>query len=273
MILKKKFLLALAALIALATFTMAQSQKPAAPANGQAAAPAKKGPMAKTKEEFEAYKAAIANTDPAKLEAAANDFAQKYPASELRSILFQATMGAYQNANQPVKSLEMARAVLKYEPDSSVALLTAAQILSERTKESDPDKEDRYKEAEKDARLALANTDKLTQPANMTPEQFEGAKSQFRGTAHEVLGSIASRHQDYFNAIKEYNAAISEEKDNTDPVVWLRLAIANDKSNDYHAAYEALAKAISTSDPGSQVRTLAQQEKARLDKVTEGMIK
>jgi hypothetical protein len=51
---------------------------------GQAAAPAgKRPPAAKTQPEFEAYKAAVAQTDPATLEKSADDFAAKFPDSEL----------------------------------------------------------------------------------------------------------------------------------------------------------------------------------------------
>jgi hypothetical protein len=53
---------------------------------GQAAAPAgKRPPAAKTQPEFEAYKAAVAQTDPATLEKSADDFAAKFPDSELRT--------------------------------------------------------------------------------------------------------------------------------------------------------------------------------------------
>ena len=88
------------------------------PSRTQAApAAAKKVPQAKTKAEFDAYQSAAAQTDPAKLEAAATDFAQKFPDSELRPFLFQQAMGLYQQANNTDKTLEMARAVLKYDPN------------------------------------------------------------------------------------------------------------------------------------------------------------
>ena len=45
-------------------------------------------PAAKTQPEFEAYKAAMALTDPAALEKAADDFATKFPDSELRTMLY-----------------------------------------------------------------------------------------------------------------------------------------------------------------------------------------
>ena len=66
-----------------------------APATGQAAAApqGKRPPAAKTQPEFEAYKAAIALADSAALEKAADDFAAKFPASELRAPLYTAAMG------------------------------------------------------------------------------------------------------------------------------------------------------------------------------------
>src|SRR5271169_4322536 len=69
----------------------------AAPAAGQAAAPqGKRPPAAKTQPEFDGYKAAVAQTDPAALEKAADDFAAKFPDSELRAPLYTAAMQRYQ---------------------------------------------------------------------------------------------------------------------------------------------------------------------------------
>ena len=60
-------------------------------AAGQAAAPqGKRPPAAKTQPEFDAYKAAIALTDAAAEEKAADDFATKFPDSELRVVLYKA---------------------------------------------------------------------------------------------------------------------------------------------------------------------------------------
>ena len=269
---KTKWILCSAALIVLTAFAAPHSVAQNSGTASAQAAPAKKPPMAKTKEEFAAYQAAVALKDPAQMEAAATNFAQKYPSSDLRSLIFQQAMGLYQNANNQAKALEMARDVLKYDPDNAVALVTAAEILSERS-DGTMDKDARLNEADTDARAALRASDKITQPAGMTPEQFEAMLAQLRGTAHEVLGSVAFKKGDYFGAIKEYNAAVGEEKEHADAVVWLRLAVAHDKSGDYPSATEAIKKAIAGSQPGSQVRTLADQEKARLDKIGEVTIK
>ena len=246
------------------------STQQAAPAPAQNAAPAaaSKSPQPKTQAEYDAFKTAASLNDPVKLQAAATDFAQKFPDSELRPFLFQQAMGEYQAANNSEKALEMARTVLKFDPNNAVALLTAAQILAERTHDTDLDRDDRLAEADADARSALHHAGDIPQPSNLTPEQYAGAMAQLRGTAHEVIATVAFKKLDYFSAIKEYNAAASEEKEHTDAVVWLRLAVANDKSGDFSAATDAVNKAIAASEPGSQIRQLADQESSRLGKLS-----
>src|SRR5207248_5410987 len=115
-------------MLALATFLYAQQQtpatqnqpagkpgstsqgaQPATPAQGAVAAqPAqpqgKRPPQAKTQPEFDAYKAAMANTsDPAALEKAADDFAAKFPDSELRRILYALPCTATRPPTMPTK--------------------------------------------------------------------------------------------------------------------------------------------------------------------------
>src|SRR5690349_17921098 len=98
-----------------------QGAQPATPTQGAAAQPTqpqgKRPPQAKTQPEFDAYKAALANTsDPAALEKAADDFAAKFPDSELRPILYRTAMHSYQTANNAEKMLAMGRKVLKFDP-------------------------------------------------------------------------------------------------------------------------------------------------------------
>jgi hypothetical protein len=259
--------------VILLSSTLALALPQSTPSSGnsapQAAPPAaSKSPQPKTQAEYDAFKAAASLNDPVKLQTAATDFAQKFPDSELRPFLFQQAMGEYQAANNSEKALEMARTVLKFDPNNAVALLTAAQILAERTHDTDLDRDDRLTEADADARSALQHARDIPQPPNLTPEQFASAMAQLRGTAHEVIATVAFKKLDYFAAIKEYNAAASEEKEHTDAVVWLRLAVANDKSGDYSAATEAVKKAIAASEPGSQIRQLAEQESSRLSKLS-----
>jgi tetratricopeptide (TPR) repeat protein len=245
------------------------SRAAAAPAGRTAndAAPAatpKRAPKARSKAEFDAYQSAVAETEPAKLEAAATEFAQRFPSSELRPFLFQRAMGMYQHANHSAKALEMARAVLKYDPANSVALLGAAQLLAEGTREQDLDRAARLQEAAADAQLALQHAGELAQPAELNAEQFESMIVELRGEAHEVLATVAYKERNYRAAIDEYNAAIAGEKEHTGAVAWLRLAAAHDKLGEYSLAIAATEKARAASDADGPVREVVDRELERL---------
>ena len=69
----------------------------------------KRPPQAKTQPEYEAYKTAVALTDAAASEKAADDFAAKFPDSELRVMLYKSTMRIYQRAGNSDKIVEMGR--------------------------------------------------------------------------------------------------------------------------------------------------------------------
>ena len=87
----------------------------------------KRPPAAKTQPEFEAYKAAVAQTDPAALEKAADDFAAKFPDSELRAPLYTVAMGRYQG--NPDKMMEAGKKILAIDPDDPAALVGVAQAI------------------------------------------------------------------------------------------------------------------------------------------------
>src|ERR1700757_3102371 len=142
---------------------------------GQNAATAPQGkrpPQAKTQPEFEAYKAVMALTDGAAVEKAADDFAAKYPDSELRVMVYKAAMGRYQQANNADKMLEMAQKALTFDPDDPQALLGAAQVLAERTHDTDLDKDQKLAEAKKNAERALVTLDTDLPTTGVAPEQL-----------------------------------------------------------------------------------------------------
>lgn len=202
--------------------------------------------------------------DAAALATAAIDFAQRYPASELRPYLFQRAMGLYQQTNNAPKALEMARSVLKYDPANPLALLTAAQILAESTRDEDLDRQERLQEAATDAQAALQHAGELMRPASFTHEQFAGAAAQLRADAHEVLATVAYKQRDFLRAVAEYNAAIALQSGSAEAAAWLRLSAAYDKLGDVTAGMAAVDKAIAASQPGTPVRELAEKESLRL---------
>lgn len=246
-------------------------QSPAAPSAPQAPAlPAHKAPpSAKTADEFAAYNAAASNPDTAAAEKAADDFATKYNQSDLRGLLYSNIMRRYQQANDSDKTLEMARKVLTYEPNDPVALVMAATVLAERTREGDLDREERYDEAVKYAQRALetSKTD-LMVPANATAQQIESAEKVLLSMAHSALGMIDLNRKNDAAAVQEFQQSIElSASGQVEPLTYLRLALAQDHLKQYSDALTSANKAVESSPANSPVAMLAKQEVDRLSKL------
>ena len=251
----------------------ASQNPPAGQAAGQAAAPqGKRPPQAKTQPEFEAYKAAISQADPAALEKSADDFATKFPDSELRTVLYKATMQRYQQANNADKMLDMARKALTYDPDDPEALLGVAQVLAERTRDTDLDKDQRLAEAKKDAERALTTIDTDLPTSGYPPEKLAQYKGFLRSEAHAILGTLASNAKNWPEAETNLRKSIDDFPDQVDSIAVLRLAVALDMQNKIPEALKYANQAVDlTKDhPDTGAGKAARDELDRLNKLNSG---
>jgi tetratricopeptide (TPR) repeat protein len=250
--------------------------KPAAPTApaGQAATtpPGKRPPKVNSQEEFAAYKAAIAITDPAAEEKAADDFATKYPASELRPLVYKSVMQHYQQANSGEKMVEMAKKVLAIDPDDPEALVGVAQVAVEQTKDTDLDKDQRLDEAKKDAERALITVDTDVPTSGYPPEQLNAYKSFIRSQAYFVLGTVAFKTSKWAEAETNLKKSIDALPQQPDVVAVYRLALALDFQNKIPEALKAAQQAVDLTkdNPDSPAGKAARQEQDRLQKYASG---
>src|SRR5580692_7468556 len=256
----------------------AQPQQPAGGTSQQgSAAPApavgKRPPQAKTQPEFDGYNAAMANQkDAAAMEKAADDFATKFPDSELRVLLYKAAMRAYQNANNGDKMLETAQKLLKLDPDDPEALIASAEVITERTRDTDLDKDQRFAEATKYAQHALETIDTdVPVPANVAQAQIDAYKGLLRSSAYSVLGTIQYDQEKYADAQGYFQKSIDAYPSQPDPVVVLRLALALDKQGKYGDALKQANRAVDLTQEGTAAGTTARHERDRLVQLTGGI--
>jgi tetratricopeptide (TPR) repeat protein len=269
-----------AAVLAAAQQQPTQQNQPAGAQGGAqqgSATPALQGkrpPQAKTQPEFEAYNAAVANQkDPAAMEKAADDFAAKFPQSELRVLLYKAAMRAYQNANNGDKMAEMAQKLLKLDPDDPEALIASAEVMAERTRPTDLDKDQRFGQASKYAQHALETIDTdVAIPAGTAQAQIDAYKGLLRSTAYSVLGTIQYDQEKYAEAEGYFRKSIDAYPTQPDPVVVLRLALALDKQGKYQDALKEANKAVDLTQDGTTAGTTARHERDRLMQLTGSVI-
>jgi len=238
-----------------------------APAQAQPTTGGKSMPQAKSQDEFKAYQDAVAKTNPAEVETAADAFAAKFPDSELRPLIYRKAMYDYQNTNNAEKTVAMAKKMLALDPNNPEALVTYATVTAQSTRETDLDRDERLNEATANANKALQTIDTdLLIPANAPPDRVEAYKKSMRAMAYDALGTVAMVKKDYPAA--ETNLRKSADLNaQPDPVTWLRLSVALDQQKKYPQALEAANKAVQYSADSPQANNLAKMERDRLQKL------
>ncbi len=276
-------MVAVAAMCAAQTGAGAQPSNPGAPAQGTpaqtppvqtapgAAAPTgtRPQPQAKSQDEYKAFLDASGKTGGAAAEAAATDFAAKFPQSDLSALLYMKAMRDYQNADNAEKTIEMGHKALGLDPNNPEALVTVASVLSERTRDTDLDRDERLGEATRDANKALetVNTD-LVVPPNIPADKVEQVKNVLRSMAYSALGTVDLSKKNYTGAETNLKKATELNQVNPDPITWLRLSIALDQQKKYPEALNAANKAIQYSADMPQANNLAKMERDRLVKLS-----
>jgi tetratricopeptide (TPR) repeat protein len=271
---KRTAIITIVVVLGVAGWSVGQN-KPATPGttSGQAAAaPAgKRPPQAKTQPEFDAYKAAATLTDPAAEEKAADEFATKFPDSELRPLLYKQVMGTYQQANNADKMQAIARKVLTFDPDDPEALLGVAQVLAERTRDTDLDKDQRLGEARKDAERALVTVDTDVPTAGVAPEKLEQYKGFVRSEAYSIIGTIDFNAKAWPAAEGNLRKSIDAFPQQPDPIAVFRLSVALDMQNKYPDALKVANQAVDLTKAGTNAGDAARKEKDRLIQLIGGI--
>lgn len=254
----------------------AQKTAPAAgqtaPAAGAATPAAKRPPQAKTQPEFDAYKVAAGSADAASLEKASDDFATKFPDSELRVLLYKNAMRLYQNTNNAEKTEAMGRKVVGFDGDDPEALVTVAEVIAERTHDTDIDKDQRYAEAITMAQKATTTVDTDIQvPAGTPQEKIDSYKGLLRSNAYSVIGTIEFKKDNYPAAQENLQKSIDAFPSSPDPVVILRLALTLDKEQKYPEALKFASRAVEMTQDNTVIGTPARRERDRLQQLTGGV--
>ena len=220
----------------------------------------------RTREEYKAYHAAVANEqNPDAMERAADDFAAKFPNSDVRVLLYRAAMSSYQNAGNPEKMMSMGVKVLAIDKDDPEALIGIAEILEERTGPTDLDRQQRSEQVLEYARHALKTLDTdLAVPAGTSPDRVDAYKKYLRSTALAIIGTIYYKQEHFPEAETNLRDAMEIDAANPDPVVVLRLALALDQQKKYPDALEQANRAVELTQEGTDLGRMARNERDRL---------
>jgi tetratricopeptide (TPR) repeat protein len=191
----------------------------------------------------------------------------------LRILLYKQAMHAYQSANKAEQMMEMGRKVLKIDPDDPEALVGVSQVLAERTRDSDLDKDQRLDEGTKLAQHAIETTDTdVAVPPGTPQDKIDAYKGFLRSSAYYVLGTIQYTREKYADAEGYFRKSLDALPNQPDPIAVLRLALSLDKQEKYPEALKFANQAVqlTESNQGSTLAQLSRNERDRLVQLTGG---
>ncbi len=222
-------------------------------------------PQARSEQERADYLAASSAITGASLEAAAADFAARYPESELRVYLYAQAMQSYEEENNAPKLLAMAEKVLALNPNHSMALVLSATVLADSLEPGDKDRARKVEEIKRNASSAIygVNTG-FVPPSSASPEEAALYRSALQSMAYSALGIMKLKTGDDVGAEKDLVTAVALNKIRPDPYLWYHLALAQDHRRQYSAALNSVEQALQLASSNPELQKLAEIEHDRL---------
>src|SRR5579884_1456166 len=252
-------------------FSLFANALPLQSSAGEQAQPTGVHPVARSQQERDAFTAAYALTGGATTEAAAEDFAAKYPASQLRHYLYSSAMLQYQRENNPAKMLAMGEKVLELDPDNPLALVLTATAIADNLGDRDRDREKKITTIKHNANKAL----QVVETGYAVPQSDAASaaaiyKSTLQAMAYSALGMMKLKTGDDAGAEKDLGKAADLAKIRPDPYIWYHLALAQDHRKKYTAALSSVEQALQLASSNPELQRLAEAEHERLAGLTRG---
>ncbi len=266
-----KRLICCAALVLLGSVTLwaAQEAQPAPPSQS----PVAPQPNIKSQKELEAIRAIGNALDPASRIKACEDLIANFADSEFKPFALQMATLSAQEMNDYEKMMIYGERTLEVDPNNYMVMLAMAGALAQRTREFDLDKEEKLKRSADYANTALKILETAPRPnPNITDEQWEAAKKDFRAQAFEALGIGAMVRKDFDQAVAQFKTAIDAGA-TPNPGTKLRLAAALNEKGNHDEAIAMIDEILADANLHPQIRSIAQNERLRATQLKEAKAK
>ena len=239
----------------------------ASPQSGPQSGAVVRRPQARSEQERSDFNTAYAVTGAAKEEAAAIDFSNKYPTSELRRYLYSSAMLQYQRENNPAKMQEMADRVLALDTDNPLALVLTATALADSLGDHDRERDKKVSTIKHNASRAIQAAE-----AGYPGTAGEAAvyKTTLQSMAYSALGIMKLKTGDDAGAEKDLKMATELAKIRPDGYAWYHLALAQDHRKKYAAALSSVEQALQLASSDPELQKLAEVEHERLAGLARG---
>ncbi|MGA2268692.1 MAG: tetratricopeptide repeat protein [Bryobacteraceae bacterium] len=221
-------------------------------------APAK-APAPKSKEELAAVQALFnARSSPDATIKAAEDLLTKFADTDFKDVALLSEAQAYEQKRDYDKAQIYAERALEANPKNFQTTLMLAELLAQRTRENDLDREDKLAKSEKFANDTIQLVKEAPKPRPDIPDQqWEDAKKDLAAESHNALGLAALVRKKYDVAIAEFKMA-TDGAAHAEPAYQVRLASALQSVGKNDEAIAICDKIMADQQIYPQIRQVAQ---------------
>lgn len=234
----------------------------AQPAQGQSPAPAQgnqnQAPVIKDPAEYNAYVAAVQQSDPNAKISGLEAFLTQYPNSVMKTQALEILMGTYQQTNNIPKTMATANKVIAADPCNERALALLAYFDRVMAQGGQGNAAQELAEAKKDAEQGLSCFDKVTDP------EIKKMQPQMTNIFNAAIGIADLQDKNYADAIKYLKPAVDANPTDFSVVYPLALAYWPDPKtpttpeNSMNAIwYAARASAVAPAQAQAQIEKYA----------------
>ncbi len=248
------------------TCLMAQQQgKQAKPAQGQQGQQQQGQqplvPNTKSPGESQAVMALMqAQNNPDATIKAADALLTEYADTFYKEIALMVEAQAYKQKGDSDKALIYGERVLEVNPKNFQTTLMIGEILAQRTRENDLDKEEKLSRAEKLLKGTIDNLNTAQKPnPQLTDAQWEDGKKMLIAQAHNGLGLVALDRKKYDQAETEFKTAM--DTDPQEPTYAVRLASSLQSEGKNDEAIALCDKILATPQLHPQIKAVTENIK------------
>ncbi len=191
---------------------------------------------------------------------AADELLTKYADTYYKEIALTLEAQAYRQKGDPDKAIIYGERVLEVNPKNFQTTLLIGEILAQRTRENDLDKEEKLVRAEKLLNGTIDNLNTAQKPnPQLTDAQWEDGKKMLIAEAHNGLGMVALDRKKFDTAATEFKTAM--DTDPQEPAYSVRLASALQSQGKNDEAVAVCDKILATPQLNPTIKSVTENIK------------
>ena len=181
-------------------------------------------------------------------------FVAKYPSSMHLLTVYSLLTPAYMETNQIDKMLDAGGKALQIDPDDVDVLPVLAWAVPRRVNGQTPEGTQQLQKAQAWARHGIELLNVLAKPEGLDDATFAAVKNEKLSMCHDGLGVVDIKTGKFDDAIAELNQGMQLGNE-TDPVDYLLLGIAQEATNHFDDAIASFTKCSTTGPVQTQCKS------------------